>query len=337
MARLASESKGGFYPTPEDEMRRVCGFLSIDLGTTAAILDPCAGEGDALKMLSDSLRDQGGNVTSYGIEIEETRAKKCREVLDHTVKCPYETARATPKAFSLLWLNPPYNEKEGERIEVNFLRDLTDPIAGKLMDGGILGYCIPQYVLAAATPVLAARFDNLAVYRFSDESFPVYHQIVVFGVRRAKARLGAENKAIRDRLKAMSTDDLPVLAPAEVYKLPPQEKKISFRGALNDPMEVAKDLPSSSLWEESKYLLFPFRERSVLKQPILPMKPAHDAIAIAAGAIGGNLGGHLLVGTTKKVTDKEFVPMEKGTKEIEIDKHITTIRVFNQDGVFDLE
>jgi len=338
MARLASEAKGGFYPTPENEMRQVCGFFSIELGTTAALLDPCAGEGEALKTLADHLTDQGGRPVTYGIEIEETRAKKCRENLDYAVRCPYETARVTPKAFSILWLNPPYNTKDRDRIEINFLRDLTDPVSGKLMDGGVLGYCIPQYVLASAAPVLAARFDNLQVYRFSDKNFPIYHQVVVFGVRRSRARQGADAKEVREWLRSAATGDLPVLDfPDTKYRVPPLEKKISFRGALNDPVEVAQDLPASPVWDSAKYLLFPFRDRSVLKSPILPLKPAHDAIAIAAGAVGGNLGTHILVGMTKKVTNKEIVSEGEDSKEIEIDRHVTTVRIFTEDGVFDLE
>ncbi|MCL6479598.1 MAG: SAM-dependent methyltransferase [Peptococcaceae bacterium] len=106
MARLASEAKAGYYPTPPDEMLLVCKRFRIEPGIYAPLLDPCAGEGEALKMLSDYLKEQGGNPVSYGIELEETRAEKCKEVLDHAVKSPYETARASNKAFSVLWLNP---------------------------------------------------------------------------------------------------------------------------------------------------------------------------------------------------------------------------------------
>ncbi|MCL6479600.1 MAG: hypothetical protein K6T65_14560, partial [Peptococcaceae bacterium] len=70
----------------------------------------------------------------------------------------------------------PYMEHAGERAEVTFLRDLTDPVSGKLMEGGVLGYCIPQYVLVPAAPILAARFDDINIYRFTDKNFPVYKQ-----------------------------------------------------------------------------------------------------------------------------------------------------------------
>ncbi len=151
MARLASIAKAGYYPTPIDEMDLICKKFRIDPDTKANILDPCAGKGEALKTLSEHLKEQYGMPVSYGIEIEETRAEKCKEVLDHVLKCPYETARVSNKAFSILWLNPPYDERDKERTEVTFLRDLTDPVSGKLMDEGVLGH------LARILPILMGR------------------------------------------------------------------------------------------------------------------------------------------------------------------------------------
>ncbi|MGB9803106.1 DUF6094 domain-containing protein [Desulfofundulus sp.] len=341
MARLASEAKGGYYPTPLKEMELVCKKLKIEPGTKANIIDPCAGEGDALKMVSDHLELEGGSIVTYGIEIEATRAEECRSKLDRVVRCGYEEARVTPRAFSFMWLNPPYNERDGERAEVAFLRDLTDPVSGKLMSGGVLGYCIPQHVLAHAAPVLAARFDGLAVYRFTDENFPVFRQVVVFGVRRAGARRGSEAREIREWLKELSrAGGLPVLdADDGVTYLVPESPavKITFRGSVTDPLEVARDIVRSPVWEEIKYLLPVPRKVSSLRPPVLPLKPAHDAVAIAAGAIGGNMGTHFLVGMTKKVVDRQVIPEEKGEKVIETERPRTTVRVFTPEGIFELE
>ncbi|AEG14543.1 plasmid-like protein [Desulfofundulus kuznetsovii DSM 6115] len=341
MARLASEAKGGYYPTPPKEMGLVCKKLRVEPGTKVNVIDPCAGEGDALKMASDHLKSEGGNIVTYGIEIEATRAEKCRSKLDRVVRCGYEEARVTPKAFSFMWLNPPYNERGGERAEVTFLRDLTDPVSGKLMNGGVLGYCIPQYVLTQAAPILAARFDDLAVYRFTDENFPVFKQIVVFGVRRAKARQGSEAREIREWLKELSRKEgLPVLDANDgvTYLIPESPAvKITFRGSVTDPLEVGGDIVRSPVWEEIKYLLPMPRKVSSLKPPVLPLKPAHDAVAIAAGAIGGNMGTHLLVGMTKKVVDRQVIPEEKGEKVIETERPRTTIRVFTPEGIYELE
>ncbi|MCL6478135.1 MAG: SAM-dependent methyltransferase [Peptococcaceae bacterium] len=340
MARLASEAKGGFYPTPPDEMALICKRFRIEPEIQAPIIDPCAGEGEALKMLCDYLKEQGGNPVSYGVELEETRAEKCKAVLDHAVKCAYETVRASNKAFSVMWLNPPYAERDKERTEVTFLRDLTDPISGKLMVGGILGYCIPQYVLAPSAPILAARFDDINVYRFTDKNFPVYKQVVVFGIRRARARQGEEAKKIREWLKALSgAKDIPDLNASDgvFYQVSEGAKKIMFRGSATDPVEIAKDIPNSPVWEALDYVLLPYTRVAALKNPVLPLSKTHDAIAIAAGAVGGNMGGHYLVGRTRKVTDKKVIPEEEGIKIVETDRHVTVVRVYTPGGVFDLE
>jgi len=57
MARIASQSKGGFYATPTEELKKVLPFLNYnglvdeeDEESIFNLIDPCAGEGDALKM-----------------------------------------------------------------------------------------------------------------------------------------------------------------------------------------------------------------------------------------------------------------------------------------------
>ncbi|MBF7084729.1 SAM-dependent DNA methyltransferase [Desulfallas sp. Bu1-1] len=346
MARSASREKGGYYPTPADELKLVCKKLYVELGSSAALLDPCAGTGEALKIIADSLTSQGGSITTYGIELEETRAAECKKIIDFALKCDYKQARVSTKAFSFLWLNPPYDSIGHERTEVIFLRDLTDPVLGKLMEGGVLGFCIPQYVLAHAAPLLAARFDELAVFRFTDANYPVFKQVVVLGVRRSKARRGEEARAIREWLKELAGGGPDMIPPLDAendtfYLIPSQpDKKISFRGSLLDPAEIREDIANSPVWEEIGFRLMPYKKGSILKNPILPLKPAHNAIAIAAGAIGGNMGNHLLVGRTVKVVDKEVIPEEKGERVIERDRYITTVRVFAPhlpEGVYDLE
>lgn len=346
MARGASREKGGYYPTPPDEVKLLCKKLFIELGSGATLLDPCAGTGEALKIIADSLTNQGGFVTTYGIELEETRAMECKKVLDFALKCDYRQARVSTKAFGFLWLNPPYDEIDHERTEVVFLRNLTDPILGRLMEGGVLGFCIPQRILAPAAPLLAARFDNLSVFRFTDANYPIYKQVVVFGVRRSKVRRGEEAKAVREWLKGLAEGGPDAVTPLgagddTLYRIPPPpDKKIMFRGSLLDPAEIREDIPNSPVWEEIGFRLMPYKKGSILKNPILPLKPTHNAIAIAAGAIGGNMGDHLLVGRTVKVVDKEVIPEEKGEKVIERDRYITTVRVFAPhlpEGIYDLQ
>lgn len=83
MARLASQAKGGYYPTPPDEMALVCRRLVVKPGAKVNLFDPCAGAGAALKQMADDLAAKGAEVTSYGVELEPTRAEEAGKILDH--------------------------------------------------------------------------------------------------------------------------------------------------------------------------------------------------------------------------------------------------------------
>lgn len=76
-----------------------------------------------------------------------------------------------------------------------------------------------------------------------------------------------------------------------------------------------------------------------MKRPLLPLKLAHAGIAIAAGAVGGNMGTHIVVGLTKPVTELAEVDDDEGLvkKEIYTKHHKSVVRVFAQDGIHELQ
>lgn len=112
MARIASQSKGGFYATPEGQMSLILPHLRIKEGEGYLnLFDPCAGEGEALKQIGEYLTfvEQNLSIKTYGVELEETRFYKAKEVLDHLIHDGYENVR-TEANFNAVWLNPPYDE-----------------------------------------------------------------------------------------------------------------------------------------------------------------------------------------------------------------------------------
>jgi hypothetical protein len=149
--------------------------------------------------------------------------------------------------MSMLWLNPPYTEHAGERAEVVFLRDLTDVANGKLQPGGLLGFCIPQRVLSSAATILASRFENIQVYRFTDSEFATYRQVVVFAYRNMGRREIKDEKA---RLKALaSASHLPTIDKAKVVYIPPAACEVhTFLSNKLDPEEVKAILTGSPCW-----------------------------------------------------------------------------------------
>ena len=175
MARLASQAKMGFYITPTNVVTDIKKCLRIQPG--ARLLDPCCGEGEALKLIA---ADMGAE--TYGVELEKNRYEAASRVLDHTAwgDALYEF-RTSRKAYSLLWLNPPYDTEEGEfgkerkRLEFRFLEKSWD----YLQEGGVLLYIIPFSVLEKVAPFFYRRCKNLNVFSFPEIQYEDFKQIVV--------------------------------------------------------------------------------------------------------------------------------------------------------------
>lgn len=334
MARYVSEEKAGYYPTPVMQVMLICDRLRADPGAKINAFDPCAGEGHALASFAKALKEQGAEVTTYGIEIEKSRAEKAKRRLDRVICSPYEDTRVTPHSMSFMWLNPPYNSRGGEHAEAVFLRDLTDSSNGKLQPGGLLGFCIPQYVLKDVATTLAVRFDNISVYKFAGYDYNVYRQIVVFGYRRKY--MNPEYREEKERLEELAAGDLPTLEEAgDIYVPPALYEVLTFRSNFPEPEEVKNAIQNSPVWEKLK--AYEIKPRAVLKQPVLPLKTTHIAVAIAAGAVGGNMGTHLLVGTTKRVKIREEIPDEDGSTVIETEESRSIVRLFDKSGIHVLE
>ena len=125
MARLEAMSKMGYYPTPEELTPNIAKYLKPKGHGLIRILDPCAGEGTALKIIGDHL-----DAETYGIEIDRNRGKLAQQKFTKCLITDYTATQITPKFASLLWLNPPYDWaarrsdlERSERYERTFLKD----------------------------------------------------------------------------------------------------------------------------------------------------------------------------------------------------------------------
>ena len=199
MARLASQEKAGFYPTPPTITDLIASHITAPQG--GRILDPCAGEGVALVTLAEALR-----LEAYGVELHSSRAETASELITelnnrqgklpredphkmHLIAGDYRLLMKTSQSgFNFLYLNPPlsiYTDPDSGRLEYQWLRD-TRPW---LQPGGLLVLVIPQSVLGhkKIARYLAGWYDKMQVYRFPDPEYARFRQIVLFGYRNAKA------------------------------------------------------------------------------------------------------------------------------------------------------
>lgn len=340
MARIASEAKGGYFPTPSSQVSLICNRLAVEQGAKINLFDPCAGEGKALHQMAKSLRLKGAVTETYGCELEKDRAKKAEAILDHAVASSYEELVMTSNAISIIFLNPPYQQGDGERLEVTFLRDLTQT---RLQPGGLLIFIIPQSVLSDTALLLANRFRDISVYRFDDSEYYTFRQVVVFGYRREKSVEDKDIKNVRDWLKAVSKQPpyrIPTLFHDDnvMFDIPAAKKEVeTFRSERIDPEIIRKEIEVSTLYGKVEDLLMPpavrNRHNVKMEMPILPISIAQYASALAAGAVGGNMGTHLVEGSTREVTE---INEYSEDMDLVTTRHVPTINIFCRKGVIKL-
>lgn len=331
MARLAAQAIGGYYPTPAHLTPRIARLLDTSAATTPrqigrinvygqiAILDPCAGEGEALFDLATALcggigQKEGVKPLLYACEMEATRATRLRTRFlklemgsqhkalhsdSFTVEARVSEARA---GVSVLYLNPPYDpDKEYGRLEHRFLHRFTYTLAP---GEGVLVYVVPYYALAASAEFIARNYEpgDLSCYRFPDPDFAVYKQVVLLA-RRAHNQLpqGMHNQAVKQQVESWAADYsiIPVLpdAPQPVITLAGGDKHgLSYFHANKIDMEslitsIRPDLvsgrrgelhPDEGLGMTALSEMFQLPVRTAL-----PPRPAHMVNALAADFFNG--------------------------------------------------
>lgn len=105
MSRLANQIAMGFFPTDNKAVEAILDSLSSkQIPSDFNVCDPCCGEGEALSRFK-----RFAGVTTYGVELDEERAKKAFEKLDNLI-CSDALfgINKSRNAFSFLFLNPPY-------------------------------------------------------------------------------------------------------------------------------------------------------------------------------------------------------------------------------------
>ena len=324
MARPISRQKLGYFPTPPAVVEKIRSFLGFPDRPFSA-LDPCCGDGRALARLT-----AGTRALTYGIEFHAGRARAASTVLGRVLACGYEEARLAHGSASILFLNPPYDadlrEDDGRalRTERRFLRD-THPY---LVPGGILVYLIPQRRLdPPTTRLLSSWFERITVYRFPDPEYRAFQQIVIFGVRKARAALDDGEQTRLDRLRSGELPPLP-LADAPSYAVPATLAIRLFRSSRPDPELLAEEVSQSPAWRE----LWDSGARlngSPRGRPPLPLHRGHLGLLLAAGELDGLIGEgaerHLVRGLVRK--DQISWTDEEDTRTVEHTKDVFRIRV----------
>jgi len=321
--RLAGQIKLGHYPTPPGvvELLKLLINFSAYAENKACALDPCCGEGAALGTLT-----AGQNVETFGIELDAARAKEAHSRLKHVVHASFDQVDISPEGFGLLFLNPPYDDEEGERKELIFLRGTLDCLAST----GVLVYIIPQKRFTRPiVELLVSNFTELNVHRFPDGEFERFGQIVVLG-RRSSWPQDRPDQV--ERLLKYRADDVPPLKDGLVCRYyVPASTGAMIREREVDPLELLKLVKGSPLVPRLQDLLEP-RALAEVTQPPTRLHVGHLGLLLAAGRLNGVVGEgknrHLVAGRpVKHIVETTEVESDAEGNEQEVQKRLETFRV----------
>jgi hypothetical protein len=271
--RLAAQLRGGYYPAPPQAILHAATFLRPPANAGFTMLDPCAGEGAAVKQLGELL----GCLQSmtYAIELDHGRSQTLRGTLpDAQVLAPasFFGSQASLNSFSFIWLNPPFDDGySGPRVEQQFLSTAMD----WLVPGGVMALVCPDDVADDYSDVrrhFSNNYDNCMIVPFP-ESHRAFKEVIVFGHKRSRQRF--------ERWDTRSWES--VQAPAGfVYHLPSGTPPRVFRKIEPTEPELQDLLARSPLRSHLNV-----QSETKLSSPPLPLGVGHVALLLASGQLDG--------------------------------------------------
>jgi hypothetical protein len=295
MARMASQAKKGFYVTPPHLIPVIASYLHVspdpDTGEPVKfqILDPCAGEGGALRLLGESLGIPSDYL--YGNELDVARFEKLRKEIPHAIcgDANYEI-RTHNGTFSVLYENPPYDfegysgagsGESGHRKEMTFLKNHYR----FLRTDGILIFVVPESILARdeVRSWLPLCFKDIRVFRFPEEDYKAFGQVVVFGRKNRRSLVSEKENydfQIENPLVLGEDTSLQYDIPQSLLK-----KKIPFFSRNLTQIE-AEEMCLSQMVCKAKKIGIASHNLSGLR-PLMPLREGYQALLLATGAMDG--------------------------------------------------
>ncbi len=323
MARLESQISGGYFPTPDSVVNIISTFFQLE-EDGCRILDPCCGTGYALNNLSYEISTEEKSVRIYGIELNAVRAGAARSYLTQAIKSDFFRIRTPDLAYSLIFLNPPYDQSDDrdQRLEHKFLLEARK----YLRPGGVLVLIIPQHrLIKLSARHLAAWYTDFQVFKFPGKAYDAFHQIVLFAIRKPEAAVDPATFEMLQTVPLKILDEL-CEQPAPIFTLPANQiddNQFYLKSIDLDPVEVLHETEKYGAWPQVEKLTQP-KDQDMRGRVLMPLRKGHLAILIACGMCNGIIqknGIRLLVkGIAKKEEVKTVEHKGKSTIETITDR-----------------
>jgi predicted RNA methylase len=371
--RLAATVKCGYYPASPIAVEAILKHLRLsDNPKGHFILDPCAGEGRAIRQIAEGLGVPSEHV--YAVELDRGRTEQIKaNIPGANVLGPatFMGVQITGHSFSLAYVNPPFDFELGgnRREEQAFVQKASHMLAHR----GVLVLVMPVDKLIGNrqfVTYLDSHFEDVEVFRFPDGENPdgskvrPYGEVVLFG-RKRKVDIPAdaiEKHGVlhqrqwqwRSYIQIASIPPLGSVQPRcwtnglpsreceediRTWEIPHGWKPATFKKTQftdEELVEVVADSP----------LKVHFRDVPPLKpaRPPLPLDRGHLGLILASGMLDGLVPGdppHVVRGSSTKVEyhNKEQSRSEENpdtgavsTTDVYSQRMVTIIRCVTPDG-----
>jgi hypothetical protein len=326
MARLASQAKCGFYPTPPQSLQAIIKWLRCaQYHKPTHLLDPCCGEGAALAAVQ---RQCGYAAKTWGIELDADRAVASSQVLGTVVQGSMFDARINPLGtMGLLWLNPPYDREENGRTELAFLKHAAKWLAPH----GVVAYLVPEYILEVehTRQWIRCQFQRIQITRLIKSEYLQFRHIVLLALKRPKP-VEPERAERFPVGPYLHLDEYDEERDSEPYLIPSTAAPTVFQsGDTITDKDLHEDQPR--LQKELSHLLMLQGQEMDQLSPLLPLRRGHLCAKLISGALNGRLttpeGDLVIKGYSQRVCATR-VDEEEG-KEITTDAPAPGIRILN--------
>ncbi len=295
MANLRAVSDMEYYPTQPGVPAFVASLFDYHrMPDTVRMIDTSAGEGDALRILEDSIRFEyekrngtrldKDSIETYGVELDLNRAKEARKKLGKVVQTDFSNMLITDGVFNVNFLNPPYDhDPQYKRLEQRFLVQSTK----LLCRGGILIYLVPRHVLNVSAEYLSQNYSEFRIWQEENNYDAENFDQVILMARRdynpwdnVKAKQAILDFA-QGKLDFVGNDD-------NKYFIPHLNEDVQRFAALRiDYADVLSEIERSGYETRQEWQDMHLPPANTVKDPLMPPRVGHMGLIMSGGGVGG--------------------------------------------------